>query len=80
MDVEVIHLNGSVELSCVVDMVDGIVDIVQTGTTLEASGLVEKQHIADINAKLITNKAAYFKQASEIEDFINHLGVFMNHV
>ena len=56
-----IKLNGSVELACVVDMVDGIVDIVQTGTTLKANGLVEKQHISDINARLITNKAAYFK-------------------
>lgn len=43
MDVEVIHLNGSVELSCVVDMVDAIVDIVQTGSTLTANGLVEKK-------------------------------------
>ena len=61
IDVELIKLNGSVELACVVDMVDGIVDIVQTGTTLKANGLVEKQHISDINARLITNKAAYFK-------------------
>ncbi|WP_142594117.1 histidinol dehydrogenase [Staphylococcus aureus] len=59
IDVELIKLNGSVELACVVDMVDGIVDIVQTGTTLKANGLVEKQHISDINARLITNKAAF---------------------
>ncbi len=57
-----IKLNGSVELACVVDMVDGIVDIVQTGTTLKANVLVEKQHISDINARLITNKAAYFEK------------------
>ena len=66
MDVEVIH-NGSVELSCVVDMVDAIVDIVQTGSTLTANGLVEKKYISEINAKLITNKESYFKQSSEIE-------------
>ena len=42
MDVEVIHLNGSVELSCVVDMVDAIVDIVQTGSTLTANGSLRK--------------------------------------
>ena len=41
MDVEVIHL--TVQLNChVVDMVDAIVDIVQTGSTLTANGLVEK--------------------------------------
>ena len=73
MDVEVIHLNGSVELSCVVDMVDAIVDIVQTGSTLTANGLVEKKHISEINAKLITNKESYFKQSSEIERLIKQL-------
>lgn len=75
IDVELIKLNGSVELACVVDMVDGIVDIVQTGTTLEANGLVEKQHISDINARLITNKAAYFKKSQLIEQFIRSLEV-----
>ncbi|HDA8010704.1 TPA: ATP phosphoribosyltransferase [Staphylococcus aureus] len=75
IDVELIKLNGSVELACVVDMVDGIVDIVQTGTTLKANGLVEKQHISDINARLITNKAAYFKKLQLIEQFIRSLEV-----
>ena len=79
MDVEVIHLNGSVELSCVVDMVDAIVDIVQTGSTLTANGLVEKKHISEINAKLITNKESYFKQSSEIERLIKQLGVSINY-
>ena len=79
MDVEVIHLNGSVELSCVVDMVDAIVDIVQTGSTLTANGLVEKKYISEINAKLITNKESYFKQSSEIERLIKQLGVSINY-
>ena len=77
MDVELIYLNGSVELSCLVDMVDGIVDIVQTGTTLKANGLVEKRHIGDINAKLITNKEAYFKKSTEIERLIKQLGCLL---
>ena len=79
MDVEVIHLNGSVELSCVVDMVDAIVDIVQTGSTLTANGLVEKKYISEINAKLITNKESYFKQSSEIERLIKQLGVSISY-
>ena len=79
MDVEVIHLNGSVELSCVVDMVDAIVDIVQTGSTLTANGLVEKKYISEINAKLITNKESYFKQSSEIERLVKQLGVAINY-
>ena len=61
MDVELVKLSGSIELACLVDMVDGIVDIVQTGTTLKSNGLVEKETIKPINAKLITNKQAYFK-------------------
>lgn len=80
IDVELIKLNGSVELACVVDMVDGIVDIVQTGTTLEANGLVEKQHISDINARLITNKAAYFKKSQLIEKFIRSMEVSITNV
>ncbi|EHJ07486.1 ATP phosphoribosyltransferase [Staphylococcus simiae] len=75
IDVDIIKLNGSVELACVVDMVDGIVDIVQTGTTLTANGLVERQHIKDIEARLITNKAAYFKKSQQIEQFIQSLEV-----
>ena len=42
MDVEVIHLNGSVELSCVVDMVDAIVDIVQLVLRLQLTGSLRK--------------------------------------
>ena len=45
------------------------------GTTLKANGLVEKQHISDINARLITNKAAYFKKSQLIEQFIRSLEV-----
>ncbi len=56
-------------------MVDGIVDIVQTGTTLRSNGLVEKEHITDIQAQLITNRQSFFTQSSEIDAFINMLGV-----
>ena len=48
MDVELVKLSGSIELACLVDMVDGIVDIVQTGTTLKSNGLVEKETIKNI--------------------------------
>ncbi|MEY6485266.1 ATP phosphoribosyltransferase [Staphylococcus equorum] len=74
-DVELVKLSGSIELACLVDMVDGIVDIVQTGTTLKSNGLVEKDTIKNINAKLITNKQSYFKKSAEIDDFIQTLEV-----
>lgn len=75
LDVELVKLSGSIELACLVDMVDGIVDIVQTGTTLKSNGLVEKDTIKNINAKLITNKQSYFKKSTEIDDFIQTLEV-----
>ncbi|MDG0844240.1 ATP phosphoribosyltransferase [Staphylococcus equorum] len=75
LDVELVKLSGSIELACLVDMVDGIVDIVQTGTTLKSNGLVEKDTIKNINAKLITNKQSYFKKSAEIDDFIQTLEV-----
>ncbi|WP_436861446.1 ATP phosphoribosyltransferase [Staphylococcus caeli] len=75
LDVELVKLSGSIELACLVDMVDGIVDIVQTGTTLKSNGLVEKDKIKHINAKLITNKQSYFKKSIEIDDFIQSLEV-----
>ena len=75
LDVELVKLSGSIELACLVDMVDGIVDIVQTGTTLKSNGLVEKDTIKNINAKLITNKQSYFKNSTEIDDFIQTLEV-----
>ena len=75
LDVELVKLSGSIELACLVDMVDGIVDIVQTGTTLKSNGLVEKDTIKNINAKLITNTQSYFKKSAEIDDFIQTLEV-----
>lgn len=77
-DVSIIPLSGSVELAAVVNMVDAIVDIVQTGTTLKSNGLVEKESIGDINAKLITNKHAFFCKSNMIESFIEEIGVSMN--
>jgi ATP phosphoribosyltransferase len=75
IDVELVKLSGSIELACLVEMVDGIVDIVQTGTTLKSNGLVEKDEISSINAKLITNKHSYFQKSKYIDRFIQTLEV-----
>lgn len=56
--VEVIKLYGSMELAPLVGMADLIVDLVDTGNTLRANGLVPLEHIADISSRLIVNKAA----------------------
>ncbi|MDU7036662.1 MAG: ATP phosphoribosyltransferase, partial [Staphylococcus simulans] len=74
-DVSIIPLSGSVELAAVVNMVDAIVDIVQTGTTLKSNGLEEREQIGNVNAKLITNKHAFFSKSDAINQFITQLGV-----
>ncbi len=56
--VEIIKLYGSMELGPVLGLSDWIVDLVDTGNTLKANGLVTLDHIADISSRLVVNKAA----------------------
>ncbi len=56
--VEVIKLYGSMELAPLVGLADRIVDVMDTGNTLKANGLVVLEHIANISARLVVNKAA----------------------
>jgi ATP phosphoribosyltransferase len=57
--VEVIKLYGSMELAPLVGLADLIVDLVQSGSTLRANGLVPLEHIADISSRLVVNKASW---------------------
>lgn len=59
INAEIIKLNGSVELGPLVDLADLIVDLVETGNTLRANGLVEIQTILHSQAVLIANRASY---------------------
>jgi ATP phosphoribosyltransferase len=58
-DIQVIKLNGSIELAPILDISDVIVDIVETGTTLKENNLKVYQTISKISARLIVNKASY---------------------
>ena len=58
MDVEIIKIEGSVELAPLLSLSQGIVDIVETGTTLNENGLEVKEFISDISARLIVNTAS----------------------
>jgi len=58
-DIEIIKLNGSIELAPVLGISDVIVDIVETGTTLKANDLCVFKEISAISARLIANKSAY---------------------
>ena len=63
-DIDIIHLNGSIEIAPILGLSDVIVDIVETGTTLKENNLAVFETIVPISARLIANKASYkFKQA-----------------
>ena len=71
MDVEVIKIEGSVELAPILGLADAIVDIVETGATLKANGLVPIETVAPISARLIVNTASMKLYKNEILDFIS---------
>lgn len=58
MDVSIIKIEGSVELAPILDLADGIVDIVETGATLRENGLIPIEDVAQISARLIVNTAS----------------------
>ncbi len=68
-DIDIIHLNGSIEIAPILGLSDVIVDIVETGTTLKENDLAVVDTIVDISARLISNKASY-RFNSEIIDKI----------
>ncbi|MGB5831924.1 MAG: ATP phosphoribosyltransferase [Thiohalocapsa sp.] len=57
--VEIIKLYGSMELAPLVGLSDLIVDLVESGSTLKANGLVPLEHICDISSRLVVNKASW---------------------
>jgi ATP phosphoribosyltransferase len=71
-DVEIIKIEGSVEISPILHLADAIVDIVETGNTLKENGLIVFEDICRISARLIANKAA-IKSNSAVMPFINQL-------
>lgn len=70
-DVEIIKLEGSVELGPVVGLTDAIVDIVETGATLKANGLEVIEKITDVSTRLICNKTKFKYKNEEILNLID---------
>ena len=66
-DIDIIHLNGSIELAPILELSDVIVDIVETGKTLIENDLVPLETIMPISARLIANKSAYQFKKETIE-------------
>ena len=72
-EIDIIPLNGSIELAPVLGMSDVIVDIVETGTTLRENGLEVFQTVMPISARLISNKSAFEFKKDEILKIQNRL-------
>ena len=69
-DIDIIKLNGSIELAPILGLSDVIVDIVETGTTLKENDLDVLEVIVPISARLISNKASFKFKTSEIEKLV----------
>lgn len=69
--IEIIKINGSVELAPIVGLSDVIVDIVETGTTLRENGLEVVEDITDISARLIVNRASLKTKEKMVSEFMN---------
>ena len=71
--VEIIKLYGAMELAPLAGLADVIVDLVESGNTLKANGLVPLEHIADISSRLIVNKASWKMKHATIKNLLEQL-------
>ena len=72
-DIDIIHLNGSIEIAPILGLSDVIVDIVETGTTLRENNLEVFETIVPISARFIANKASYQFKNEPIEKILKSL-------
>ncbi len=72
-DIDVIHLNGSIEIAPLLGLSDVIVDIVETGTTLRENHLQVLETIVPISARLIANRSGYLFRTEEISRLTEEL-------
>ena len=73
--IEIIKLYGSMELAPIVGLADIIVDVVQTGSTLKANGLVPLEHMADISSRMIVNTASMKMKHQILSDLLEKIKV-----
>lgn len=71
--VEIIKLNGSIELAPLIGLADRIVDIVSTGRTLKENGLVEYEKIVEVTSRLIVNPVSYRMNSATIDTLVERL-------
>ena len=78
-DIDIIHLNGSIEIAPILDLSDVIVDIVETGKTLLENNLEPFETIVPISARLISNKSSYGFKTEKIEEIKKGLLLQVNY-
>lgn len=72
-EIDIIHLNGSIEIAPILELSDVIVDIVETGTTLKENNLEVVERIFPVSAYLISNKASFKFKTEVIEELLSSL-------
>ncbi|WP_417320286.1 ATP phosphoribosyltransferase [Emcibacter sp.] len=75
---ECIKLNGAMELAPSLGLCRRIVDLVSTGSTLKANGLVEIEKIVDITSRFIVNRTAFKTRNEEISEILSNIGEALN--
>jgi ATP phosphoribosyltransferase len=70
---EIIPLGGSVELAAVLKLTSHVIDLVQTGETIRANGLVETERVLDITPRLIVGRDSYRRQMKRIRDLASRI-------
>jgi len=78
MDVDIVKIEGSVELSPLVGLADGIVDLVETGATLRENGLEVIEDICDITARVIVNPVKMKMKRAAIEGILRDMERVIN--
>lgn len=73
MDIDLVKIEGSVELAPILGLSDGIVDIVETGTTLRENGLEVAEEICTVSARLIVNIASMKLRKAELNELITQI-------
>ena len=76
-DIDIVHLNGSIEIAPILGLTDVIVDIVETGTTLKENNLEVYETVVPISARLIANKASFRFKGEEIEHIVKSFSSYM---
>ena len=72
-DIDIVKLNGSIELAPILGLSDVIVDIVETGTTLKENDLTVIEEFMPISARFISNKASYKFKYAQLTELLNKM-------